>query len=191
MLVALLAACGGSPAAKPAEAPVSADDATTTLDQVAALAAERTPGSAKLVCDTLAESCDGLSSGYRANPTSAPLPPPSILCDIALPPIPGQTGPRILVITGRDVADREYAGQVLLLRRNGHVILHEPAFWNGIRYTQLAAGRAWDAASDDPSLRAEHNTTVRSACTDPEAFAAVITGTTPPSRHPTSSRTAR
>ncbi|MFI5912445.1 hypothetical protein [Dactylosporangium sp. NPDC051541] len=185
VLVPLLAACGGSPSSRPDEASVSADDAAATLRQVAALAAERTPDSAKLVCDALADSCDGMSSGYRANPGSAPLSAPAIVCDIALPPIPGQTGPRILVITGRDAGDRDYAGQVLVMRRNGHVVLHEPAFWNAIRYTQLAGGRAWDAASDDPALRAVHDTAVRSPCADPAAFAAAVTTTTTASPHPT------
>ncbi len=89
-----------------------------------------------------------------------------------------------MVIAGRDAADQEYAGQVLVIRRDGHVVLHEPAFWNGIRYTQLAGGRAWDGTSDDPSLRAAHDAAVRSACTDPTAFSAAVTATTTPSRHP-------
>jgi hypothetical protein len=141
--------------------------------------------SAELVCNSLADSCDGLSSGYHADPASAPLTPPSIVCDIALPAIPGQSGPRILVVTGRDAADKEYLGQVLVLRRHGHVVVHEPAFWEGIRYTQLVGGRAWSAGSDDTSQRATHDIAVRAACTDPAAFVAAVTATTSgPTRPP-------
>lgn len=179
--MSLLAACGGSPSPRSAEAPVSAEDASAALREVAARSAERTRASADLVCGTLAESCDGLSGGYRADPTSAPLSPPSIVCDIALPPIPGQSGPRILVVAGRDAAGEGYAGQVLVVRRDGRVVLHEPAFWNGIRYTQLTFGRAWDGAPGSPSMRAAHDAAVRGACDSPTAFVAAVT---PASLHP-------
>jgi hypothetical protein len=72
--VSLLVACSGSPSSRSAEAPVSADDASAALSQVATLSAERTRASADLVCGTLADSCDGMSSGYRADPTSADAP---------------------------------------------------------------------------------------------------------------------
>ena len=175
VLLPLMVACGGPSSSRSAEAPVTADEAAAALDRTAAVAAERTPASANLVCGTLADSCDGMSSGYRADPTSAPLSPPSIVCDIALPAIPGQSGPRILVVAGRDATDREYVGQILVLRRDGHVVLHEPAYWNGIRYTALVEGRAWDGASDDPALRATHDAAVRDACTDPAAFITAVT----------------
>ncbi len=181
----LMAACAGAPSSQSAEAPVNAADASAALNRIATLAAERTPASAALVCDTLAESCDGMSSGYRANPASAPLSPPSIVCDVALPAIPGQSGARILVVTGLDSSDQEYLGQVLVLRRHGRVVVHEPAFWNGIRYTQLVRGRAWDGTSDDPTQRAAHDTAVRAACTDAAAFVAAVTDTSPePTRRP-------
>nr|WP_296075225.1 hypothetical protein [uncultured Actinoplanes sp.] len=157
---------------------MSVDDASAVLRQVAALSAERTRASAELVCNALAGSCDGMSSGYRANPMSAPSSPPSIVCDIALPAIPGQAGPRILVVAGRDASDQAYAGQVLVLRRSGRVVLHEPAFWKGIRYTQLARGRAWDGTAGSASRRAAHDAAVRSACTNPTAFAAAVTAAT-------------
>lgn len=125
-----------------------------------------------------------MSSGYRADPTSAPSSSPSIVCDIALPAIPGQSGPRILVVAGRDASDAAYAGQVLVLRRSGRVVLHEPAYWNGIRYTQLIRGRAWDATAGSPAQRAAHDAAVRTACTNPAAFAAVTAATTAPRRRP-------
>lgn len=181
-----MAACAAAPSSQSAEAPVNAADASATLSRIAALAAERTPASAALVCDTLAESCDGMSSGYRANPASAPLSPPSLVCDVALPAIPGQSGARILVIAGLDSSDQEYLGQVLVLRRHGRVVVHEPAFWNGIRYTQLVRGRAWDGApSGSSSRRAAHDAAVRTACTDAAAFVAAVTATSPgPTRRP-------
>jgi hypothetical protein len=177
-LLPLMVACTPTAPSRSAEAPVNAVDASAALRQTATLAAERTPASAELVCDTLADSCDGMSSAYRADPTSAPLSPPSIVCDIALPAIADQSGPRILVVAGRDASGHNYLGQVLVLRRHGHVVLHEPAFWNGIRYTQLVRGRAWDEAPGAVAERAAHDATVRAACTDPAAFVAAVTATT-------------
>lgn len=179
LLLPLLASCGGT-VTSPPEAPVSAMEASAVLRQVAHLAAQRTSDAASRVCNFLAESCSGMSGGFRADPASAPKSPPSIVCDIALPPISGQAGARVLVVTGRDASGRGYVGQVLVMRRLGHPVLHEPAFWLGIRYTQLVQGMAWDGASDDPSLRAAHDVAVRKACADPAAFiAAVIPAATP------------
>lgn len=173
----LMASCAAGPSSGSAEAPVSSADAGAVLNRVAALAADRSPASAALVCETLADSCDGMSGSYRLNPASAPLSSPSIVCDIALPAIPGQSGARVLVVAGVDSSGREYLGQVLVLRRHGRVVVHEPAFWNAIRYTQLVRGRAWSGAGDHPARRSAHDAAVRAACADPAAFVAAVTGT--------------
>jgi hypothetical protein len=180
----LATACGGGGAATASRAQpsVSAAEASAALGKVAALAAHRTPGAAALVCGILAMSCDGLSSVFLADPASAPLTPPAILCDLALPPFPGQSGARLLVITGRDASGRAYVGQVLVERLQGHPVLHEPAFWEAIRYTRVAPGLAWDAPAGAPSSRAAHDQAVRSACADPSAFIAGLVpaaGTSP------------
>ena len=169
----VLTACGTDGAASP-ELPVTAAEAAAVLRQVAQLAAQRTTGAATQVCTWLADSCDGMSSRFRADPGSAPETPPSILCDIPLPAIPGQQGPRVLVITGKDAQGRDYVGQVLVLRRHGHPVLQEPAFWVAARYTQVRGAQAWEGASDDAGERAQHDVAVRRACSDPAAFIAAV-----------------
>lgn len=175
LLSLLPALCSCASAVPPADqAPVSSAEAAATLRQVAALAAGRTQAAADRVCDTLADSCDGLSGVLRTDPASAPLTPPTVLCDIALPRLPGQAGARVLVVTGKDAAGQDYVGQVLVLRRDGRPVLHEPAFWQGIRYTQLTGGRAWGGGGNDPAQRAAHDVAVRRACQDPAAFVAAV-----------------
>lgn len=174
LLLPLLASCGGADVHR-REAAVTAAEASTVLRQVANLAAERTPDAASRLCTTLSDGCHGLSSGFLAGPASAPRSHPSVLCDIPLPPTAGQAGARVLVVTGRDATDRTYLGQVLVQRRQGRPIVHEPAFWLGIRYTQVVHGMAWSGASDDPRSRAAHDAAVRGACADPAAFIAAVT----------------
>jgi hypothetical protein len=171
--VLLLTACSETtPAPEPA---VSAEEASKLLFQVADQAAKRTSAGVTQICGSLADSCDAMSSAWRADPKSAPLTRPSVVCDVALPATAEQAGPRLLVVTGRDSGGRGYAGQVLVERRDGRPIVHEPAFWLGIEYTSLLKGRAWNGANNVG--RAEHEADVRRACTAPAAFVARVATT--------------
>lgn len=175
LLLLLLAACSETTTPQP-EAPISEAEASTTLRQVADLAAQRTSDAASRVRASLAYSCDGLSGRFRYDPASAPQSPPSIVCGVALPPIPGQAGARILVVTGEDADGHSYVGQVLVMRHQGHLVLHEPAYWEAFHYTQLVRGMAWGGSNGDPSSRAAEDAATRKPCTDPAAF---ITETIP------------
>ncbi len=179
MLGLLLASCAPGEADLPA-GPVSVSEGSALLFQVADLAAQRTPEAAKKICDELADSCIGLSSRFRVEPTEAPRSRPRILCAIPLPPIPQQQGPLILVVTGKDAAGSAYVGHALVLRRHGRPVLHEPAFWRGYHYTQLVGGRAW-GGSREPGEQAEQDRRVRAACKDPAALVAALVPSTTPS----------
>jgi hypothetical protein len=177
-IVSLTASCSDANAVRH-EPGVSAAQASALLRHVAKRASERTPEAVAEICTSLADSCNGLSSGWRSDPASAPRTPPSLLCDIALPATPTQAGPRLLVVTGRDAAGHGYVGQVLIERLDGEPVIHEPAFWLGIEYTSLVRGRAWSGTSDIPREQRTHDAAVRASCTNPGAFIAAASATYP------------
>lgn len=175
VLAAALTGCAqdAAPSVQPA---VSAAEASALLQKVAVLAAERSRTAVDQVCTSLAESCDTMSGAWRAAPASAPVTPPTLLCDVPLPAMHSQAGPRVLVVAGKDAAGRPYVSQILVKRRAGRPVMHEPAYWIGIRYTSLVPGLAWSGASDVPKLRAIQEAAIRHACADPSGFVSAVIG---------------
>lgn len=174
----VLAACAPATADLPA-GPVSSYEAAATLQQVADLAASRTEADGVRICETLADSCDAMSGSVRHAPELNPRTRPRIVCDVGLPATREQQGARMLVVSGKDGEGREYLGEVLVQRKEGRVVLHEPAFWLGLRYRAVGYGMSWGRSPGDPVQEARNRQAIRQACTNPAAFVAALVPPTP------------
>lgn len=148
--------------------PVSATEAREVVAAIADVSADRSSQSADEVCTTLAVNCTGLSSGWRADPTSAPTTPPTVLCDVSA------GDDQFLVVSGKDARGRPYVGQVMVQRKDGRAVAHEPAYWLGIRYTQLLPALAWSGTGDEPASRARQVERMTEVCADPAAWVASV-----------------
>ncbi len=54
--------------------------------------------------------------------------------------------------------------------QTGRAVVHEPAYWLGIRYTQLTPALAWSGTGDLPASRARQVDRMREVCADPQAW---------------------
>ena len=172
----LLATACASPSQGPAAA-VSAAEADVAVQRMVELAAQGDLAAMRELCP--AAQCTGLSGSVLGEPVLAPGGdrPPRQVCAVPLPPTSTQAGPRLVVLQGERSDGLSYVGHVLLERVDGEVVAHEPGFWLGIRYTALAAGRAWSGAGDVPAVRADHERAALRACTDTAEWLAEVTGT--------------
>ena len=176
LLLLVLVLTGCAPSAPSPAAPVSAAETDAVVGQVLEVAARRTAAAMRELCAP--DRCTGLSSSIGAEPERAPGAdrPPRLVCSLALPPTSDQAGPRLVVLAGTAGDGRPYVTQVLLERGPDGVVVHEPGFWLGIRYTSLQRGRAWSGSSDEPATAARDRAAALRPCDDRTSWLDEVTG---------------